>query len=213
MKNIVVMNNHELVVSIEDIAKFSGVEILSIQKLIKEHNDRFNIELSSGSYKQLKYLCLTEKEAYHLITYMKNTDQVKNFKDNLIEQFFIYRDQLCEANEKQFKKLENKLARKDERIRELSETVYAKPRGNGFETVFRIIKDCKADISTSDFNRLLAIEGVLLEEEYIARRYMPNGTQSLESGNSIVVHVDTALDVLNKCNIDKVEDRQQRFEF
>ena len=119
----------------------------------------------------------------------------------------------CKVNEKKVNKLESKLIKKEERIAELQKKVYAKPRGKGFETVTRIISDYKVDLSATDFNKLLISEGYLSEEQYIAIRYIPNNIQSMESNNSIVVHVDSVLELLKKHNVKKVEDRQQQFTF
>ena len=97
--------------------------------------------------------------------------------------------------------------------KKLQEKVYAKPRGFGFETVFRIISDCEADISASDFNKLLLKEKVIYEEHYMATRYIPNQSSSLLSDGNIVIHTDTAKHILQKHNVPMLLDRQQVFSF
>jgi phage regulator Rha-like protein len=204
MKNIVKKKGETLVVTLEDVSKLSDVDLLSIQKLIRQHNDRFNIELTKGSYKDLKSLCLTEREAYHLITYMKNTEKVKNFKDSLIEQFFLMREKVCEINKKQ-------LDLKDNQIKKLSSKVYAKRREGNLQTVTRIIKDNQLQTDPHNLNILLVSKGLLKVEdkvvEFFSNDHMHNNTPLL--------HTDTVLKICDEYDIERGFNPvyQQRFDF
>ncbi len=106
-----------------------------------------------------------------------------------------------------------KLLEKDKTIKKLQEHVYAKPRGYGFENAFRIIKDYDIDISTSEFNKLLVSNKIIREETYMAHRYISNGSTSLDSDGAVVIHDETALDMLKRNGIKTIDDRQLKFEF
>lgn len=87
----------------EIIAECSGVKHHAIQEHIRKNVERlerfgkvsFQMRpLPSGQ--QAKDYILNEQQATLLITFLKNTEQVANFKENLVKAFFEMRDELTQ---------------------------------------------------------------------------------------------------------------------
>lgn len=87
----------------EIIAECSGVKHHAIQEHIRKNIERlerfgkisFQMRpLPSGQ--QAKDYILNEQQATLLITFLKNTEQVANFKENLVKAFFDMRDELAQ---------------------------------------------------------------------------------------------------------------------
>ncbi|KAF5055023.1 Phage regulatory protein Rha [anaerobic digester metagenome] len=86
------------------IAEFSGVSYRSIQRLIDSHESdfsefgrvRFEITPSqtNGGIQNKKIYQLNEEQATLLMTYLRNTDRVREFKKNLVRQFYAMRSEL-----------------------------------------------------------------------------------------------------------------------
>ena len=125
MKNIVIKENGEAKVSIRDIASYSGYDVVGVRNLINRHNDRLKIEMPKGSHKILSGLNLTERQATHLIIFMKNTPSVLDFKDSLISQFFAMREiitnELCAVHEKKEHDFEQKVFTLELKLQDASE--------------------------------------------------------------------------------------------
>ncbi len=87
----------------EIIAECAGISHHAIQEHIRKQKERlerygklaFQMRpLPSGQ--QAKDYILNEQQATLLITFLKNTEQVANFKENLVKAFFDMRDELSE---------------------------------------------------------------------------------------------------------------------
>ena len=102
---------------------------------------------------------------------------------------------------------------KDKTIKKLKSSRYGKERGHGFESAFRIISNCEADISTSDFNNLLYDEGIIDSETVTITNFIANGTTSLEDKGTVLIHTDTAEAILDKYEIPRKIDSQMKFTF
>lgn len=85
------------------IADCAGVKHHAIQEHIRKHKERlerygkvsFQMRpLPSGQ--QAKDYILNEQQATLLITFLKNTEQVANFKENLVKAFFELREEVAE---------------------------------------------------------------------------------------------------------------------
>lgn len=91
----------------EVIAEFAGVKHHAIQQLISKHEADFNefgviaFEMrkppagSKGGRPETVYH-LTEEQATLLMTYLKNTEQVRFFKKELVRQFYAMRRELVQ---------------------------------------------------------------------------------------------------------------------
>jgi len=102
MKNIVHIQKNDLVVSIQDMAKFSNTESRSIENLVRTHSEHFEklglVVKQKGKYRDFKSQLFNEPQATFLITLMRNTKKVTDFKISLVMEFYRMREQLCEVN-------------------------------------------------------------------------------------------------------------------
>lgn len=84
------------------IAEFAGVQHHTITRLIQQHQAdfedfgilRFEIEEIRGRGQPAKHYQLNEEQATLLMTYLKNTEQVRAFKKELVRQFYAMRREL-----------------------------------------------------------------------------------------------------------------------
>lgn len=90
----------------EAIAQFAGVQHHTVTRLIRDNESDFQefgllgFEIhavkqdGARGVKRKKVYCLNEEQATLLMTYLKNTPQVKLFKKELVRQFFAMRQKL-----------------------------------------------------------------------------------------------------------------------
>ncbi|MCD6432420.1 MAG: hypothetical protein J7L21_00110 [Sulfurimonas sp.] len=219
MKNIVTINEHQLLVSLKDIISLSGNKYESVRDRISKNKEKF-IELGLSiaedmtDFKSAVFednLKLNEEQTAFLFILMDNTPQIVEFKFNLVKQFYILKDAVCEINKKQ-------LQQKDKTITQLKKDrkAYGRKRGHGLETVTFIINDTESQISKEAFNVLLCEEGLITKDscECCGRfEYKANDEYSIAHNNTILIHYDSAVNVLNKYNITRVTSNQQQFDF
>ena len=116
--------------------------------------------------------------------------------DKIITDILLGEKQLCE---KQFAELQKQIEQKEDKIKQLSEKVYARPNGNGFETVHRIISDYGINITPHDLNEILYKRGLLnrkIVQKYV---YTSNNMRALTP----LVHVDTVLSIVDSLGFDR----------
>ncbi|MCK1200450.1 Rha family transcriptional regulator [Streptococcus uberis] len=85
------------------IAECAGISHHAIQEHIRKHKSRlehfgiiaFEMRPLPSGQRTKEYL-LNEQQATLLITFLKNTDQVANFKENLVKAFFEMREELTQ---------------------------------------------------------------------------------------------------------------------
>lgn len=87
----------------EIIAEYAEVQHHTITRLIREHKEDFEVlgilgfeihKLDTRGQPKKTYV-LNEQQATLLITYLKNTESVREFKKNLVRAFFEMRDELA----------------------------------------------------------------------------------------------------------------------
>ncbi len=139
MKELVFLKNDEAFTDSEVIAKVTGVSRDAVQKLIARYEDdftdygklRFEIR-PSESNQNIKVYLLSEEQATLLLTYMKNTKKVREFKKELVRQFYLMRKLILERKTVEWSQMRQlgKLTRKTETdtIKEL--VVLAKEQGS-----------------------------------------------------------------------------------
>lgn len=192
MKNIVKIENNEAVVSVKDIALFSDYKIESVIKLLERNAERFGIVLpkGKGSYKDTVALQITERVATHLIVYMDNTENVMNFKDNLIRQFFTMRDILQEKHILTESKLiaENVKLKKDRaKYGSLASS------DNKFKTLDWIRRNGEYANSVN-WMYIQLCEAEHIHDELIeVHSYQPMSSISIKQGNQMLFHVDATM--------------------
>ncbi|QEU48021.1 hypothetical protein FMM01_12290 [Schleiferilactobacillus harbinensis] len=86
----------------EVIARYAGINRESVDRTIREQKTRlehhgilgFKIRKLPGRGAPCKIYMLNEAQATLLITFLKNTERVADFKDELVRQFFAMREEL-----------------------------------------------------------------------------------------------------------------------
>ena len=86
------------------IAEHAQINYRSVQRMIEKHIKRLEkfgrvrFEMTpfetKGGMQNKKIYHLDEQQATLLITYLKNTEPVMDFKDNLVKQFYLMREEL-----------------------------------------------------------------------------------------------------------------------
>ena len=104
MDNLVFLapNTQEPFTTSDVIATFAGVQHHTVTRLIQQHEAdfkefgilRFEIEEIKGRGQPAKHYQLNEEQATLLMTYLKNTAQVRAFKKELVRQFYAMRFEL-----------------------------------------------------------------------------------------------------------------------
>jgi len=210
-----------------DVHKYLGVKTAYHKWIVRridgqgvEENIDFTVvkngQGENGQFESIDYI-VTDDFAKHLGMIEKTP------KGKEVRNYFIYMERLARyLLEKHIQECDVRSEKKEikfiEKIEHQAKIIkqnkqYAKVRGFGFETAHRIIAIKEADISTSDFNKLLLREGLIRGEERVVIDYLPTGEASLGDLGAVVIHVDSAAMVLDKYNIPQKVDAQQRFDF
>ena len=119
--------NEEPYTTDEIIAKYSGVKVQSVKRLIRSNRQRlgingFEIRKLPGRGRPIKTFHLNERQATKLMTYLDNTPQVIKFKDQLVDAFF-------ELRAEKLKQATNRIAGKAQR-RTLTDAIKLWPYAN-----------------------------------------------------------------------------------
>jgi len=129
MKNIVIIKDGESFVELSDVIKYSGNTDAHIKSVIRAEMETL---LSFGlvylhplqedlNYSEMKF---NEQSAAYLMTLMQNTTHVKQFKRDLIHQFFTMRqiitEKLCAIHEKKEIKLTETIEQAQKEIKTLA---------------------------------------------------------------------------------------------
>ena len=106
MTNLITIENQTPVVSLDTIANFSGIDTKSTKSLIRTYKSKLEDlvgtefeEISGRSEIDWNKVRLNEDAASFLLTLMKNSDTVVEFKFALIKQFKNMRNELTEMKE------------------------------------------------------------------------------------------------------------------
>lgn len=133
------------------IAESVNIQHKNIIELIYKHKERlerksgvtFKTETQftgRGGSQQVKYCILTERQATLLVTFMKNTDEVADFKEKLVDEFLMMREFIREKQTCEWKEArkESKLQNRDltDEIKRFVE--YAKSKGSNKPNMYYI---------------------------------------------------------------------------
>ncbi|MBV4417065.1 Rha family transcriptional regulator [Clostridium tyrobutyricum] len=136
MDNLVFINSNNLhaepFTTSKIIAKYGQVQHATVQRLIRDYKKDikefgklgFEIRPSASGQKEKIYK-LNEPQASFLITLMKNTRQVVNFKKALIKQFYTMREVLLKRRVERHQGIEERNALTDA-IKNLPDSKYSK---------------------------------------------------------------------------------------
>lgn len=220
MKNIVKVENNELLVSLDDIAYFSNIKYESIRRLVSKNINEFNeLGLSYDLEKvDFKSTLLNEPQTTFLITLMRNNNKVTRFKLELVKQFYSMKNRITNEN-KNILEFANELhkiqlQKKDKQITEAKRKAYAHTREGNYQCVTNIIRDTNAKISSNVLNKILLEKKYLKQKEVTVKKYEANNKESITSlDGNILIHYDTAIAVLKDFEIEFEEDEQMKIEF
>ena len=175
MTNIVTINNQESVVSLNDIVKYSGNKTESVKRLIKTHQDRLIgfSQISNPTENFLKRYTkgnntgdidwdntlLNEPQTMFLMTLLKNSEEVVEFKDKLIHQFTNMHKTLIEVREQALVDYH-----KEEIARVKAEKRKLNTYENGFKSVTAIKQELGIEESTSFIFEALEYAGITYNE-------------------------------------------------
>jgi len=223
MKNIVKVQNNDLVVSLQNVADFSKNDYESVRSLIsknKTYFERLGVEFGKDHRNRVDFKStqLNEPQATFLITLMRNNETVTEFKLSLVEQFYKMREQLCDTSRLQLKKetskLETIISNQEKKIEKLSESIYAKRRAGSSQVVTRIIKDYNIAIDPSDLNEILSSKefGILEKEYYETYTFKPVIGQrvAIRVGQSVMMDVDSILAIVDELEIPRGEFEEKK---
>jgi len=212
MKNIVQVRDDKLLVSIKDIAKFSGVEYESTQRLVRKSRDEFlELGLSIPKESDFKSVLFDEYQASFLITLMKNTPIVKRFKLDLVKQFKTLNLERCDNNKKVLESKQYQLKLSQKETEKAKRQKYATAGDDEFCNVHRFRIDHELDISDEELNNIFIDENILGQK--LVNRYVPcpTGEFSKYDGTSVVLNIRKMLDICDKRNIKKIDEELNLF--
>jgi len=170
----------------ETIAKFVGVKYDSVRRLVLAKKNRFaelglNVSLfgAGGDRKsdnfQSEFKSVTnkikfnEEQATFLLTLMKNTPQVEEFKFNLVKEFYRMRNELQEIR---IKAIEEKAQKEIEQIKALANKV--KLYDDGTTSLTGMIQHYDFEYSYETIKNALIYAKVIRVEPKISIRSIPN---------------------------------------
>jgi hypothetical protein len=156
-------------------------------KLLEKSNtlDLIKVEKKAGSQVQTK---IHKKLFVSFARFISVEFEIE--ADKIITEILLGEKKLCEQ---QFNELQKQIEMKDEKIKQLSEKVYAKPNGDGFETVHRIIANYNIDINSHELNEILHKRGLLKRKTVEKYIYLSNNMR----GQTPLVHEDTVISILD----------------
>jgi len=216
MKDIVLLNDNQLVANINSIAKYSGKNVKSLRDLITRHKKEFNeLGLSITKEYDLKSqnkTNLNEEQTMFLLLLMRNSPVIKKFKLEVVKEFSKMKKQQnqlkLDFSETQLLDFENQLRSKENQLKESQKQIeknkrqsYANSGDDKFCNVHRFVKDHNLNISDEEFNNILIEENVLGQK--LINKYIPcpTGEYSKYDGSSIIININKMLEICTKRNI------------
>ena len=194
MKNIVKVENSELVVTISDISKFSGNNEKSVKRLLVDNEDKFEllglkVKSSKAILNRLSELKLNEEQTTFLFVLMRNTPQVLDFKFNLVRQFMALKDMVCETNKIQLEDL-----RKQNKVLRIKKM---KTYKDGFVSLRKYLKENEIPLSEETALSILISKSVVEKRDVIASKsFLLDDAFGRQYGDSSIEFNSRSLDLV-----------------
>lgn len=168
MNELIVITNEEMTISHRVVAEQTANQEVSIRNLINKFISDFEefgmvhfkneaIKNSKNRINEIKTYFLNEQQAYLLLTYLRNTEIVRNFKVALVKAFFEMRERLYPKNLFKGKSiihtingLKGGLAAKDKRIAQLEDRIQSLSSENEKLKINSIKANDNTDIEISE---------------------------------------------------------------
>ncbi len=192
MNNIVHIQKNDLVVSIQDMADFSGNDYRSVQTLMRKKEKSFEklglfLPAKAQGISDFKSLILNEPQATFLITLMKNNEIVTEFKLSLVMEFYRMREQLCEVNRIQLETAHQEI--KQLQVKRL------KTYSHGFMSLRKYLKDNEINLTEETAWSLLLAYGVVIQRDVlVSKKFLADDTFGKQVGDSVIEFNSRALD-------------------
>ncbi|EAL2419007.1 phage regulatory protein [Campylobacter coli] len=183
MSNLVYSLNGGLVTDQNKISTISKVDINSIQRLIRNYKQdlecfgKLGFELQKIAKTNKKIYFLNEQQATLLLTYMKNSESVRNAKKVLVFAFYKMKEKLKNLEQEQEKARFKTLSDENQRLNSLNhhqKIGYKSQLAQQKEKYENEIKALKYDLEhkkESSFKRKLSKEELLELRKILARDY------------------------------------------
>ncbi len=180
MKNIVHIENNDLVVSIQDVADYSKTKYESVKRLLQNNSEEFKeLGLRLPKEYDFKTLLLNEPQTSFLLTLMKNNPIVKRFKLELVKEFYKMREALCEVNIRQLEAVRQEL--KTAQVKKM------KTYKDGFMSLRKYLKDNDIAMSEEKAWQVLIDNGVVdIQDILVARKILIDETAGRQDGDSVI---------------------------
>ncbi|KXU27933.1 Rha family transcriptional regulator [Campylobacter coli] len=183
MSNLVYSLNGGLVTDQNKISTISKVDINSIQRLIRNYKQdlecfgKLGFELQKIAKTNKKIYFLNEQQATLLLTYMKNSESVRNAKKVLVFAFYKMKEKLKNLEQEQEKARFKTLSDENQRLNSLNhhqKIGYKSQLAQQKEKYENKIKALKYDLDHKNelsFKRKLSKEELLELRKILARDY------------------------------------------
>ncbi|ELZ2491728.1 phage regulatory protein [Campylobacter coli] len=183
MSNLVYSLNGGLVTDQNKISTISKVDINSIQRLIRNYKQdlecfgKLGFELQKIAKTNKKIYFLNEQQATLLLTYMKNSESVRNAKKVLVFAFYQMKEKLRSLEQEQEKARFKTLSDENQRLNSLNhhqKIGYKSQLAQQKEKYENKIKALKYDLEKKkelSFKRKLSKEELLELRKILARDY------------------------------------------
>ncbi len=193
MQNIVHIQKDDLVVSIKDMAKFSNTESRSIENLIRTHTKHFErlglITKTKGKYRDFKSQFFNEPQAVFLITLMRNTKEVTEFKINLVMEFYRMREQLCEVNRIQLETAHNEI--KQLQVKRM------KTYKDGFMSLNKYMKENNIELTKETAWSMLVKYDIVEHRDILTSKvFLTDDSFGRQNGDAVIEFNSRSLDLI-----------------
>lgn len=184
---------------VEALEKSNGSDLIKVQKIkgkntaIKIHN---TLLINFARFISVDFEIASNEIIYDILTGDKVL--IENEKKVLLDRLDQKEVQLIKAQKE---------------IIEAKRKSYAYTRNGKFQCVTNIIRECNANISSNTLNKILLDKKVIGEKEYTCKKYVANGSESIEEDGLILVHKDTVIKVMRDYDVDFIEDNQMMMDF
>jgi len=188
MKHMVTIQKNDLVVTLQDMADFSGTDYTSVRRLLRNHSESFKIlGLDLPRQVDFKSTLLNEPQATFLITLMKNNTVVTRFKLQLVMEFYRMRETLCEVNRVQLETAQKEI--KQLQVKNM------KTYSHGFISLRKYLKDNDIALTEETAWSMLLVYGVVENRDVVmSKKFLTDETFGRQNGDATIEFNSRALD-------------------
>lgn len=153
MQKLLQVTNGQATVSTLTVAEYTKVQHHTITRIIRDNTSDFMefgkvgfeiqpIKNSKNKINEVRYYNLNEQQYSLLMTYLRNTPVVKEFKKNMVKAFFIMRDRIKhdgKSSQHLISGLKSGMAKKDKKIKFLENKLLALPSPKSLDNKISVL--------------------------------------------------------------------------